>query len=365
MRCLPLIVALLAPALAAAEAGSSLLDADGKRLHGQARLDGGALRVEDGACPLERVVAFEAPGAIDGWMDQGVVLVDGEVIRGVPRALQQGTLEFVSDLLGPLSLPVAQVAAVVLSPVRTVDAGAPPAGFAGLVLANGDRLSGAPAFINERTVGLDTGKKVAQVRRERARLLVLHPLAIPDAARQVARLANGDRIAGVCGALAADRFTITNALGTWTLPTRVLRSLASDGGALVPLERLALKAEGGTFPVVVDGAHGDWLVAGGHRYERGIASHAPETLSFDLGGAYAAFVAEAALAAGPGAAVMKVVVDGKVAFDSRVISGADAARPVRVPLAGARELRLVVEAGPDGVTVGDRGVWGWPTLVRP
>jgi hypothetical protein len=365
MRSLLLIAALFAPALAAAEAGPSLLAIDGKRLHGQPRLDGGSLRVDDGAAPLEHVVAFEAPGAVDGWMDQGVVLVDGQVIRGVPRALQQGTIDFASDLLGPMSLPSAQVAAVVLSPVRTVDAGAPPTGFTGLILANGDRVSGAASFINERTVGVDTGRKVAQVPRARARLLVLHPLAIPENARQVVRLANGDRIVGTCGKLAGDGFAITNALGAWTLPTRDLRSLASEGGALVPLERLPFRAEGWAFPIAVDGMCGEWLAAGGRRYERGIASHAPETLSITLDGTYASFVGEAALAAGPGTAVMKVVVDGKVAFDSGALTAADAPRPLRVPLGGARELRLVVEAGPDGVTVGDRGVWGWPTLVRP
>jgi hypothetical protein len=362
---------MVSTAAVAADASASVLGPEGTRLQGEARLEEGRIHVDRAAVPLDHLIALDAPGAIAGWVDQGVVLLDGQVIRGIPRALKADVLEFASDLLGPLSLPLAQVSAVIFTPVRTAEVGDAPAGFAGVMLINGDRVKGVPSSLTDRAVGIDNGRKVVQVPRARVRLLALHPIAAPETSRQCVRLGNGDRLAGVLGTLDGEQVSIANALGSFSLPAREVRALWSEGGPLVPLERIAPAAVADTpqfsehFPVAVDHAHGEWLIAGGRRYEHGIASHATERLTYDIGGAYSTFVAEAGLAPGPGSAVMKVVVDGKTAFDSGPIAPGDAPRPVRVSVAGAQRVDLVVEAGPDGDAVGDYAIWGWPMLVKP
>ncbi len=365
-------LASVAPRVAAPEV-SSLLTADGKRVTGTPKLASGKLSLgDDAGVAVDRVIALDCPGDLAGWFDIGVVFANGDVLHGVPRSLQDGKIDFACDVLGPLKLSSADVAAIIFSPIHSCDALASQGDFAGVVLANGDRVKGVPAFVNEQNVGLDTGRKVLQMPRERIRMLVLRPPmpAIGERTRQVVWLANGDRLGGTLSSLSGDGFTLDGPHGVLKLPAASLRAMWSEGGVLTPLDSLtpASVVETPQFDahvgISIDRGPDGWLSIGGRRYARAIACHATSTCSYDLAGKYSSFVAEVGLASGPGSAVLKVVVDGKTAFDSGAVTSADKPRALCVSVASARELRLVVEAGADGDAVGDRAVWGWPTLIR-
>lgn len=104
-------------------------------------------------------------------------------------------------------------------------------------------------------------------------------------------------------------------------------------------------------------------------YERGLGTHASGELLVDLGGLYETFEAEAGLqwqGASPncgGSIVMQVFVDGRLAFDSGVLHDTDAAKPVRISVKGAEELRLVVTDAGDGILC-DCANWAEARLTR-
>jgi len=99
------------------------------------------------------------------------------------------------------------------------------------------------------------------------------------------------------------------------------------------------------------------LSIGGQKFRRGLGTHAVSTITFQLDGAAAAF--HAAVGADDeinGTVGFEVYVDGHKAFDSGVMKQGDAAKTVDVPLAGARQLRLIVNDGGNGTTC-DHADW--------
>ncbi|WP_439628157.1 NPCBM/NEW2 domain-containing protein [Gemmata sp.] len=108
------------------------------------------------------------------------------------------------------------------------------------------------------------------------------------------------------------------------------------------------------------------LADGDSTFDKGIGTHPKTTLAYDLGGKYKRFEAVVGLDPdrGRGPVVVRVRVDGK---DQTVPGLADLtagkAVPVRVDVAGAKELVLEVEFGPGGGVRG--GVnWGDARLVE-
>ena len=101
-------------------------------------------------------------------------------------------------------------------------------------------------------------------------------------------------------------------------------------------------------------------------YAKGLGHHAPGEIVADLGGQYAAFEAEVGVQwqdAGTGSVVFQVFVDGEKQFDSGVMTGRDAAQPVRVPVAGAGVLRLAVTDAGDGILF-DCADWANAKLIK-
>lgn len=102
------------------------------------------------------------------------------------------------------------------------------------------------------------------------------------------------------------------------------------------------------------------------QYRRGLGTHAPAETLIDLNGQYLAFEAEVGVQPQPyqrGSVVFQVFVDGEKRFDSGVMREQDEARPVRVAVAGAEELRLVVTDAGDGIH-SDCAHWANARLVR-
>jgi hypothetical protein len=362
----------IAPAAAAkptpaAPTEASALTAQGQRTSGEPRFSAGAIALGAASIAIESLVALDLPGDRPGWIDQGVLLADGQLLRGVPRSLQQDKLDFASDLLGDRSLAADSIAAIAFGPVPAADPLAGTDGSPGVILANGDRVDGKIAFINDKEVGVDTGRRIAQVPRARIRLICLR--AIAPAAGLWLRTGGSDRLRAAAG---ADGFTVQLGGGDPVkLPLAAVRVAWSEGAQLTPLERLApasvqrLPEFDEDIAVTVDRFRdGAPLAIGAQRFERGLASRAGcEAVWTQLGGA-SSLVGEVGVADGPGAAICRVVVDGKVAFDSGALAGGATPRPFSVPISGAKELRLVAVPANGGDTAGARVVWGWPTLVK-
>ena len=103
---------------------------------------------------------------------------------------------------------------------------------------------------------------------------------------------------------------------------------------------------------------------GGQQFRRGLGTHAKSEIVYDLGGQYNRFEAWA----GPdmataGSMQFAVVVDGVERWRSRRMVRGDRAERVSVDLAGARELRLLVDDGGDNI-MGDHANWADARLLR-
>ena len=86
------------------------------------------------------------------------------------------------------------------------------------------------------------------------------------------------------------------------------------------------------------------LRIGEKQYTKGLGHHAPGEIMVELNGEYDSFEAEVGVQANcaGGSVVFQVFVDDAQRFDSGVLKAGDPAKPVNIPTAGARELRLVV-----------------------
>ena len=105
-------------------------------------------------------------------------------------------------------------------------------------------------------------------------------------------------------------------------------------------------------------------------FTHGLGTHSPGEIFYDLEGSYDRFESwvgmDAAMKDYPQASlVFKVLVDGRVCFDSGPMRVADKPKRVSVPLTGASELRLVVADNGDGSDC-DHADWADPVLIgRP
>lgn len=89
-------------------------------------------------------------------------------------------------------------------------------------------------------------------------------------------------------------------------------------------------------------------------YKKGIGTHAHSEIVYDLTGKnvnmFSSFVGiDREMYNGPASVEFKVYVDGDLAYDSGVMRARDAQKFVQVDLAGAKELKLVVTNGGDGI----------------
>jgi hypothetical protein len=132
-------------------------------------------------------------------------------------------------------------------------------------------------------------------------------------------------------------------------------------GAEIPVSQLNLQAMTtgwGTPQAGKDVAGGPMKIAG-RVYTDGVGTHAPSLAVIDLGGRGERFTASVGVTDGmkEGGSVEFIVSgDDKVLFRSGVVRGGQPARPVDVPLAGVKRLKLEVTDGGDGMN-SDHADW--------
>ncbi|MFQ5412835.1 MAG: NPCBM/NEW2 domain-containing protein [Phycisphaerae bacterium] len=104
----------------------------------------------------------------------------------------------------------------------------------------------------------------------------------------------------------------------------------------------------------------------GETFSRGIGVHSRSKLTYDLKGAYRAFVTSLALddASGPLADVTAVIqVDGQTRFTRNGIRAGDIVGPIRIDVSGAKRIELIVDFGRNG-DIQDRFNWIEAALIR-
>lgn len=372
---LPLLLgAVLAAPLVAADA--SVLAGDGAQHKGAITSDGRSLTVGTASIPLDRVVAARFNVAVAGAVDQGVVLVDGDVVAGVVVGLQSEKVELASDRFGTRTLPVAGVAGLILASQPLTGLARIADEPAGGRLLNGDHLAGVVAFLNPAAAGINNGKRIVELPRERLALVrtgtALAPTTVANGAVQRVRLITGERLSGTLTRLDAGTLTLKHAaLGDLAIPVALVASLWSEGGALTPLTTLPAKVAQAGFlgPAALpraDGAGNDGPapVVGGTA-EQVLRVQAECALTYALDGNAGALVGEVALdprAIGRGDAVVQVFGDNQKLAEIALADGA--VHVFNVPLAGVRSLVLKTTSGPDQTTSGDLVTWTWSALVR-
>lgn len=120
-----------------------------------------------------------------------------------------------------------------------------------------------------------------------------------------------------------------------------------------------------TAVVPPDGRPGSPLRIGDRTFSHGLGTHAHSDILVRLDGAFEAFQAEIGILwqqGDTGTVVFRVFVDEVERFNSGVVRERDPARPVRVDLRGADELRLEVTDAGDGITC-DCAIWADARLI--
>jgi hypothetical protein len=134
-----------------------------------------------------------------------------------------------------------------------------------------------------------------------------------------------------------------------------------------------LSAVNGWGPVELDESNGDWMAGDGQTitlngvaYDKGLGVHANSEIVYDLGGGYSSFVSDVGVddeTGANGTVRFYVYADGALLFDSGAMTGASPTRSINVNVAGAQELRLVVDHTGDNL-LWDHADWAGARLVR-
>lgn len=197
------------------------------------------------------------------------------------------------------------------------------------------------------------------------------------AAQMLLKLRSGDAVPGqpASDALVGRTLRFATSFGrTLDLPLDALASLEIRNPRVVPLSDLepqSVKTSGlihEPWPWRRDRSVGNTPMSlAGRRFDRGLGVHARTELVYALDGAYETFAATVGIddeVRPRGAVEFLVAVDGQSAWTSGVLRGTDRPRPVVVPVAGARTLKLTVDFGP-GADLADWADWADARLIRP
>lgn len=101
-------------------------------------------------------------------------------------------------------------------------------------------------------------------------------------------------------------------------------------------------------------------------YSKGIGTHAASSITYNLAGKYTNFLADVGIddeVSGTGAVIFQVIGDGKVLFDSGVLTNASPTVSINVPVAGVQTLTLVATNGVTGSIDYDHADWAGARLI--
>ncbi len=374
---LPALILLLACAtasLAAAEAAGSAAGPVATILTSSGGSGSGALHLAAGSSVTvgsvtttqDGLIDLEVEGGASGstrLIDQGVILADGEVLRGVPRRLEAGKLSFLGDTVGEVEFDAEKVAVVALGSFPINLAAKLATSVPGAYFPNGESLAGTPDYINQREVGMTQGGRVRRYPRERVQLVVLRPAT--NVSGTWIQLTSGDCLGGIAGGSSDAGVQLETSFGKLTVPLSGLAGMWSVSPALQPLDALPCQEQDApaieaVAPATLGGIAPSTLLGQGERH--GILQAASSTLLFQDPGPWSALVGRVRAVYGDGLATCTIVMDGKMLWRSAPLKAGSSFECYHVQVSGAHsKLQLSVHAAGDvPVTV----LWSIPTLVK-
>lgn len=314
------------------------------------------------------VAVFSQAGTPARALDQGVVTYAGDIIRGIPTAIGNGQCTFVSDAVHgdtgandstsveSSTLPVTSILAIVLSPLPITSFTSATPREAGVLLANGDFLAGQIAFLDRTNLGINTGRRMAQIPRERVAAIFNGPGTATKNARswRVTSFAGDVWFATETPKVQGTVLQWGNAKNKVSIDTQLIATVeAADATALTwdNAERIAVRdALGNAIAPDRDGFPGTYA---GLAAQRGLILPATSDVTWACAG-FTRFSAWFAVADYAQPARIRIAVDSAVVFDQTLQTGAPAL-PVLVAVANTKKMRLVIESvaphGPDQVVV--------------
>jgi len=340
---------------------------------------------EDADKPKKDPQKVKGDDSAEAATEMGLVLVVGGSIRGAVAEFDGRRFTVTGTDFGDIRLPLAVVTAVRLTESFSGKLEAGQSRTDLLLLANGDRLSGTVNRIDAEKVQFHS-EALGDRTLERSRVPAIL-IAVPAKGRPKAKVpalkitTDGATVVELCEVTIAAG-TVTGAVSggpTLSVPLKRVKRIDVIGGRLIPLETLEpsayqqhsldiLKWEVRRGQNVLGKPMRLRLAAGqpARRFESGLGVHGPCRVAYKLDGRYTRFMATAGIdeSAGQWADVNLVVkVDGKEVFRADHLKWRQPARQVNVPVAGAKTLELVVEAG-EHYDVQDRVNWARARLLR-
>jgi NPCBM/NEW2 domain-containing protein len=362
-----------------AKTGATPILADGKLTLSAA--DGKTV----GSWVIESVARIElpapsaaAPGDSMGWVD-----VVGGRLRGVAQSFDGDHFAVKTAYLGELKLPVACVRRVLFQ--KADPAGLPDrtSGKDIVVLSNGDRVSGTLNTLDAKSLAFNSDLGDLTLQRDRVAAVCIAPVGRrPVKATPALKLtfAGGGELELAGVTIAGGKATGTLFGGPKvTVALTAVAGIAVVGGRLEYLEEMK--------PTIYEQTSLDilkWDIRAGLNvlgqpirlrrktdadaevFAHGLGTHGPCRIVYALAGRYERFIALVGIdeSAGRWADVNIVVrLDGKQVFRADHLKWQQGARTVNVPVAGAKTLELVVEAG-EHFDVQDRVNWADARVIR-
>lgn len=188
-------------------------------------------------------------------------------------------------------------------------------------------------------------------------------------------LRDGSRVSGAIEQADEDEISIATSLGfSARLHLDDLTQITVHSDRLVSLSSLVPDRQEGdgllhrTWPMERDqNLFGGALNLGGRSFEKGICVHSRTKLVYVINGEFEKLAATIGIddSVRPlGNVEFRVLGDGKVLWESGIVTGADPPKDIVVPLSGVTEVTLIVDFG-KALDLGDHAVWGNARLIRP
>ena len=313
--------------------------------------------------------------------DATVVLRDGGVLRGALRGGGARAVAIESAVYGKVACPLGAIARIDL-PAAT-GAARPLATAAKadrLVLRSDETVQGTIESIEAgKVVFRNAALGKIDVPFDRIRSIFFAPEAAPPRKpdnRVVAIVHTDDAsvLRGRLGPLAQGKLRLRASFGVpLSLDVARVLSIEFRGGRLVYLSDIepAQVKETPFFDIVwrhrrdasVDGHP---LRIGGKTYRKGLGVHTRCRLVYALDGAYRSFITDVGIddeVGDKGSADVRVLVDGKLKFERKALTGRAAPLRIELDVAGAKRLTLIADFGPQ-LDIADHVDWANARLIR-
>jgi hypothetical protein len=315
-----------------------------------------------------------------------VLLANGDRIRGIPLFSTQDALRVNSELLGNLEIPLERIQAILLgSMLDQLSREKLERNLLGIsrkqdvvVLANGDETSGDFLGLDEDAVRLERNGGAVSIERVGVRAIAFSSdlISFPKSKSFYAEMILSD---GSELSVAEVELTGNNLRGRtafdreFVLPLEQLFALEFRNGRvkylsdLEPIEYQHTPYLSLAYPYCRDRCvTGGALSLRGQVFRKGLGMHSRSELTYELNGSFRRFEATVGIddeTAGQGSVNFRVLLDGREAWQSGLITGHSALKRVQVDTTQAKRLTLVVDFGSLG-DVQDHADWADARLVE-